>query len=114
MSSTPPFAGHKGLTVSLKLCLNPYIDLLAILPKYPNRVIFSYIIIRKVQYSVIEAPITFVYNRKFCKTYCKSFIKTPGGGLFNFGHSRGGLKREGGLLERGAYSLNQMTRMYTI
>ena len=33
-------------------------------------------------------------------TYRKSSIKPPGG-LFNFGPSRGGLNREGGLLERG-------------
>ena len=32
--------------------------------------------------------------------YRKSSIKPPGG-LFNFGPSRGGLNREGGLLERG-------------
>ena len=33
-------------------------------------------------------------------TYRKSSIKPPGG-LFNFGPSRGGLNREGGLLESG-------------
>ena len=33
-------------------------------------------------------------------TYRKSSIKPPGG-LFNVGRSRGGLNREGGLLERG-------------
>ena len=37
------------------------------------------------------------------ETYRKSSIKPPGG-LFNFGPSRGGLNREGGLLERGPYS----------
>ena len=32
-----------------------------------------------------------------------------GGAFFNFGHSRGGLNREGSLLENWAYSQNQMT-----
>ena len=32
---------------------------------------------------------------------------------FNFGHSRGGLK-EGGSLERGGYSQNQVTRVYML
>ena len=44
-------------------------------------------------------------KKEFCDrvkkgTYRKSSIKPPGG-LFNFGPSRGGLNREGGLLERG-------------
>ena len=43
------------------------------------------------------------------KFHSVSTVKAPGG-LFNFGPSRGGLNREGGLLERGAYSQNQVTR----
>ena len=43
----------------------------------------------------------------------KSSIKPPGG-LFNFGPSRGRLNREGGLLERGAYSQNQAKRIYLV
>ena len=40
------------------------------------------------------------YSLSICHRYRKSSIKPPGG-LFNFGPSRGGLNREGGLLERG-------------
>ena len=45
--------------------------------------------------------------------YRKSSIKPPGG-LFNFGPSRGGFNREGGFLERGAYSQNQAKRIYLV
>ena len=38
----------------------------------------------------------------------------PSRGLFNFGHSREGLIRERGLIERGPYSKSLMNRIYTI
>ena len=52
-------------------------------------------------------------NKEAGGLYRKSSIKLPGG-LFNFGPSRGGVNREGGFLERGAYSQNQVTRIYLV
>ena len=43
--------------------------------------------------------------------YRKSSVKPPGG-LFNFGPSRGGLIERGLVREGGAYSQNQLTRIY--
>ena len=42
----------------------------------------------------------------------KALLSPRGGGLFNFGPSRWGLNREGDLLEKWAYSQNQVTGIY--
>ena len=44
----------------------------------------------------------------------KALLSPPGGGLFNFGPSRGGLNREGAYYKRGAYSQIQVTRIYLV
>ena len=48
------------------------------------------------------------FGGQWNKKYPKSSIKPPGG-LFNFGPSR-----RGGLIERGAYSQNQVKRIYLV
>ena len=61
--------------------------------------------------SRLQSPCsTTVSRKKVCIVFhtVKALVVSQGEGLFNFGHSRGGLS------ERGAYSQNQMTMIHMI
>ena len=56
-----------------------------------------------VQFKYMKSLVCQLHAKRPKIPYRKSSIKPPGG-LFDFRHSRGGLIREGSLLEWGAYS----------
>ena len=53
-------------------------------------------------------------NIHFFKSFTVKALLSPQGGFINFGPSREGLNRGGLIREGGAYSQNQVTRIYLV